>query len=136
MEAGAACEAPASEKLSTYSFDCRAMAGEYCVSGVQEHSVKQARWVLTFCLVGMVLLLAVPSIDMPETAFNEMDTPLVAHVTLPRIWLATPSMAASPVIDLVFQRIAIDGTPKEQFEPITKSYPISSLQPLLCTFLI
>jgi hypothetical protein len=97
--------------------------------------VKQSRWALIFCLLGTVLLLALPPIDMPETAFNEMDLPATAsHVTLPRLRLAAPAAEAVPVANLIFQRAAVDFP--EQSQPITRSQRVLSLQPLFCTFLI
>ena len=87
------------------------------------------------CLLGTVLLLALPPIDMPETAFNEMDLPAtVSHVTLPRLKLAPPATEAVVAASLTFQQAATDY--REQSQPITKSQRVLSLQPLFCTFLI
>lgn len=87
------------------------------------------------CLLGTVLLLALPPMDMPETAFNEMDLPAtVSHVTLPRLRLAPPATEAVAVVNLIFQRPAAEN--HEQSPPITKSQRVLSLQPLFCTFLI
>lgn len=75
--------------------------------------------------------------DMPETAFNEMDLPAtVSHVALPRLRLAPPATEKIAIADLIFQPVATDYREKSQPEPVTKSQHVPSLQTLLCTFLI
>ena len=99
--------------------------------------MKHRHWTLIFCLLGTVLLLALPPMDMPETAFNEMDLPAtVSHVALPRLRLAPPATEKIAVASLTFQRVATDSREKSHLEPVRKSQQLLSLQPLLCTFLI
>jgi len=99
--------------------------------------VKHTHWTLIFCLLGTVCLLVLPPMDMPETAFNEMDLPAtVSHVALPRLRLASPATEKIAVAGLIFQRVATDYREKSRLEPVTKSQHVLSLQPLLCTFLI
>ena len=99
--------------------------------------MKHGLWTLVLCLLGTVCLLVLPPMDMPETAFNEMDLPAtVSHVGLPRLRLASPATEKIVVAGLVFQRATTDCREKSQPEPVTKSRPVPSLQPLLCTFLI
>lgn len=97
--------------------------------------MKRSRWTLLLCMLGTVLLLALPPIDMPQTAFNEMDLPVtVSHVTLPRLRLAPPAAETVATASLTFQQAAAEY--REQSQPITKSQRVLSLQPLFCTFLI
>ena len=98
--------------------------------------MKHTHWTLIFCLLGTVCLLALPPMDMPETAFNEMDLPAtVSHVALPRLRLVPPATVKIAIADLIFQRAAINGE-KSLPGPITKSQHVVSLQLVLCTFLI
>ena len=96
--------------------------------------MKQSRWTLVLCLLGTVLLFALPPIDMPQTAFNEMDLPVtVSHVTLPRLRLAPPATETVATASLTFQQATAEYRERS---PITKSQCVLSSQPLLCTFLI
>ena len=99
--------------------------------------MKHTHWTLIFCLLGTVCLLVLPPMDMPETAFNELDLPApVSHVAPPRLRLASPATEKIAVAGLIFQRVATDYREKSRPEPVTKSQRVLSLQPLLCTFLI
>lgn len=98
--------------------------------------MKHTHWTLIFCLLATVCLLVLPPMDMPETAFNEMDLPAtVSQVALPRLRQASPATEKIAVAGLTFQRVATDYREKSQLELATKSQYILS-QPLLCTFLI
>ena len=96
------------------------------------------RWTLALCLLGMVLFLAVPPADMPETAFNEMDLPLtVSQVVLPRVTLSPPTLEPVALQDLFTLREALEVKHLPQVaEPVAKAHDAPALQPLLCTFLI
>lgn len=107
-------------------------------AAVRETPVRRIHWTLLFCLLGMVIFLAVPPADMPETAFNEMDLPLtLSHVVLPRVTLSPPSLETVALPNLAARPEALEtGDLVLQPEPLVKSHHGPSLQLLLCTFLI
>jgi hypothetical protein len=88
------------------------------------------------CLFGALALLALPPVDTPETAFNEMDTPVnVARPALPRVSLAAPNMQPAVVPQSTLSRNR-NERPSSRIELPAQAYHSPDLQPLLCTFLI
>jgi hypothetical protein len=101
--------------------------------------MKRIHWtlLLLFCALGMVLLLAMPPMDAPDTAFNEMDLPLtVSHARLPRITFMRPATQAMFSTKFEHEESLDSNHRPARRESVTKSQQLRSLQPLLCTFLI
>jgi len=100
--------------------------------------MRRFRWTLLIGqLVMLALALAVPRMDVPQTAFNEADTPInQATVTVVlgcRSALSQLRSAAGSAVTAVFRphiqsAVVLDFHPTEQ--PRSRS-----LLPLLCTFL-
>lgn len=98
--------------------------------------VKRVHWTLLLCLLGTVFLLALPPVDLPDTAFNELDTPVnVARPALPRVTLTAPAVHS---VSLSESTISLDKerASSKRNERDVPSYHAPDLQSLLCTFLI
>lgn len=96
------------------------------------------RWILLVCLAGALLLSALPPSDSAETAFNEMDTPvLVSHPELPRV-------RVNPAPPVVIAPLQTSGTTVAPFlsgrwtkiQSPSRRQDSRDLQPVLCVFLI
>jgi hypothetical protein len=111
--------------------------GGGAILAVQRESVvKRATWTLLMCLFGALALLALPPVDAPETAFNELDTPVnVAHPALPRVSLTAPKIQPA-VIPQSTPSLNRNERTSNRIELLAQVYDSPDLQPLLCTFLI
>jgi hypothetical protein len=94
--------------------------------------------VLLLCAAS-VLASTVPRVDLPETAFNEADTPVnlapPARPILQLVPTAVDPIAISPVLPLHNARL-VAGSPFVE-SPVRPGHRHGhSLQDLLCTFLI
>jgi hypothetical protein len=100
--------------------------------------VKRIYWILVSCLFGAVLLTALPGVDAPDTAFNEMDTPVfVSYSALPRLRSIARFILANNLPEASALALVPDfnhRTPK--FKSAQEVQGSDNLQPLLCTFLI
>ena len=102
--------------------------------------MQRLRWALVLVLLAAaVCVSAVPRPDLPETAFNEADTPVnLAPPAGLRIQVIAP--AIDPIVVLPALRFDCAGcfVSRLSSEPIVapkRRHPLS-LQDLLCTFLI
>ena len=97
------------------------------------------RALLVFFLMGAAVFASVvPPEDLPETSYDESDTPIiVAPAERPRIQLVAPALdrtAPSPVrSDRVAEGFSVVS---RQLAPVSSSLHRPSLQNLLCTLLI
>jgi len=93
---------------------------------------------VVFLMGAAIFASVVPPEDLPETSYDESDTPIiVAPAEPPRIQLVAPALnitAPSPV------RLApvadIFSAVRHQLAPVSSSLHRPSLQNLLCTLLI
>jgi hypothetical protein len=101
--------------------------------------VKALRWMSVLFLLGAgVCISAVPPEDLPETAYNEVDAPVILAPSLaPRIKFTRPADDASilPNLPLYCAGSRISGLGLELAPKPTQRH-IRSLQDLLSTFLI
>jgi hypothetical protein len=101
--------------------------------------VKALRWMLVLFLLGAgVCMSVVPSEDLPETAYNEVDAPVIsARPLAPRIKLTRPAddVSNSPNLPLYCAGSRISGLGLERAPKPTQRH-VRSLQDLLSTFLI
>jgi hypothetical protein len=100
--------------------------------------VKRRGWTFVVPLViAVILVSAVPVPDQPETAFNEIDTPVNQTIPVaPRVRIAPP-LQAPVILPRSFTR-AMDQIVRTSVESITLGSHghLSPLSELLCTFLI
>ena len=98
--------------------------------------LKHSYWTLLLYLIGALTLVALPPVDMPDTAFNEMDSPAnFSHPALPRLAQTAPSIQVRTALPLAGRLDPKESKPTS-FEPVVQLYRPPDLQPLLCTFLI
>jgi len=102
--------------------------------------VRQGVWTLVLFLSGAVLCVsAIPQTDLPETAYNEVDTPVnQAPPAVPGLRFVRPSIATAILPRQVWE--ASRGISSQALEwksaaTLVRRDP-HSLQDLLCTFLI
>lgn len=100
--------------------------------------VKYIHWTLLFCLAGALVGLGQPAKDAPDTAFNEMDTPLcVAHPNLPRMSLNAPTLSAGTASAQTPKPTTRgNGNPLGLRRSGAQRTSSHDLQKLLCVFLI
>lgn len=99
----------------------------------------RAQWTLVILLCAtLVCVASLPAVDDPDTAFNEVDTPVnLAPPASPRINLVVPVVKA-----VNLPKLALDepgwGTNNSAHELalVPKQPDSHSIQKLLCTFLI
>jgi hypothetical protein len=96
---------------------------------------------LVFFLLGAAVFASVvPREDLPETSYDESDTPvIVAPAVRPRIQLVTPTLdptAHSPAPVRSAPLADVLGAVSHQLAPVSSSLHRPSLQNLLCTLLI
>ena len=103
------------------------------------NSVRRLRWlVLVFELLLVALALAMPPVDVPQTAFNEGDTP-VNEATVPvvlgcRAELPSLQTSAASAVGLS-KRLLWDQTSVLASSATPQRSRCRSLLVLLCTFL-
>lgn len=97
-----------------------------------------SRWMLLVCLLATLILLIVPPVNAPETAFDETDIPIgLTPGTLPRIDLEPPALQEIALPSLT----APDASPDRDFAEaeitaVANRRSAQSLQSFLCTLLI
>jgi hypothetical protein len=102
--------------------------------------VKRSVWIFVLLLLGAVVCAsAIPQPDLPETSYNEVDTPInQAPPVVPGVKLLRPSIA--PVILPREVCEALRGFSAQSHERKSADTPVRrslhSLQDLLCTLLI
>jgi hypothetical protein len=99
--------------------------------------VKQSHWLGLLCLLGAIALFVLAPMDVPDTAFSQMEAPVaVSHPRLPAARLAPPSIASQHVSD-EFRGLAHVGR-HGAFGTEQNRYArrASDMQNLLCVFLI
>src|ERR1700682_2552938 len=103
-------------------------------------AVRQGVWTLVlFLLSAVVCVSAIPHTDLPETAYNEVDTPVnQAPAVVPGVRYVRPAIAPLILPRRVWE--AGRGVSSQTIEPksadtLGRRDP-QSLQDLLCTFLI
>jgi hypothetical protein len=102
--------------------------------------VKRRLWMFVLLLLGSVICVsAIPQTDLPETSYNEVDTPInQAPPVVPGVRFVRPTIA--PVILSRQVCGALRGIPVQAHERKSTSAPVRSdshsLQDLLCTLLI
>jgi len=97
--------------------------------------VKRQRLIFILFLLGAAIGASiVPPEDLPETAFNEVDTPVnLAPPTQPRLEFIPPACDSGVILGLSVQ--VVSGWALQPAVVTIGRYP-HSLQDLLCTFLI
>jgi hypothetical protein len=102
--------------------------------------VKRLHLILVLFLLGAaVCVFAVPRQDLPETTFNEADTPVnLAPPVLPRIQIVRPTVDSIAVLPALPNHSTGRVANNFVLEPATspRHRDSHSLQALLCTFLI
>jgi hypothetical protein len=102
--------------------------------------VRQGVWVFVLVLLGAVISVsAIPQPDLPETSYNEVNTPVnQAPPVVPGLRFVRPTIA--PVILPRQVCEALRGVSAQAHERKSACVPVRrdshSLQDLLCTFLI
>ncbi|MGB0104151.1 MAG: hypothetical protein WBP51_08100 [Candidatus Sulfotelmatobacter sp.] len=92
-----------------------------------------------FLLAAAVCVSVIPRPDLPETAFNEADTPVnLAPPVRPRIQVISPAINPIAVLPALSNRCPgcfVDGVVFQPAVTLRQRHP-RSFQDLLCTFLI
>jgi len=92
------------------------------------------RFILAVTVLALLVALAVPPVDLPETAYNESDSPFVAlqpltvhldHTVAPQPAIATP-------IAILFHHPASQWQLAESSPPLQAAALPAALQVLLC----
>ena len=109
-----------------------------CVRGKTAARMRRFRWLLLIAeLVMLVLVSVVPPVDLPQTAFNESDTP-INQATVPvvlscRVTISGLSSATATASPAIRQRLTQTAVMLESRPP--QARPSRSLLALLCSFL-
>ena len=102
--------------------------------------MRRGVWTFVLFLVGAVVCVsAIPQPDLPETAYNEVDTPLnQAPPVVPGVRFARPAIALVILPRQVCEvnRVVISQVLKRNSAHTPVRRDLHSLQDLLCTFLI
>jgi hypothetical protein len=102
--------------------------------------VKRGVWTFVLLLLGAVICVsAIPQTDLPETSYNEVDTPVnQAPPVVPGIRFVRPAFTPVILSKQVYE--ATRGVGAQAHDRRSSSTPVKiaphSLQDLLCTFLI
>jgi hypothetical protein len=102
--------------------------------------MRQGAWTLVlFLLSAVVCVSAIPHTDLPETAYNEVDTPVnQAPPVVPGVRYVRPAIAPLILPRRVWE--AGRGVSSQAIEPKSADTLVrrdpQSFQDLLCTFLI
>ncbi len=121
-----------------YSFD-NTFLRSYCfIRGGA--SVGRALWMVVLLLLGTVTCVsAIPQTDLPETCYNEVNTPVnQAPPVVPGIRFVRPSMATVVLPRQVWEArhgVGVQAPELKESYALLRRDP-HSLQDLLCTFLI
>jgi hypothetical protein len=99
--------------------------------------VKRGKWTfLLLVLAAVTFISVVPMADNPETAFNEIDTPVNQTIPVAPWMKFTPPIRISIILPRSFSRTG-DGIRTSVESISTATHRQSSpLRELLCTFLI
>lgn len=103
-------------------------------------TVRRGVWTFVFLLLGAVICVsAIPQTDLPETSYNEVDTPVnQAPPVVPGVRFVRPSVAPVVLTRQVCE--ALRGVGAQAHERKSACTPVRrdshSLQDLFCTFLI
>jgi len=102
--------------------------------------VRRGVWTLVlFLLSAVVCVSAIPQTDLPETAYNEVDTPLnQAPPVVPGVRLVRPTISSVILPRQVWEAergVRSQALEWKSAEKLVRRDP-HTLQDLLCTFLI
>ena len=102
--------------------------------------MRRSVWVFVlFLLAAVICVSAIPQTDLPETSYNEVDTPVnQAPPVVPGIRFVRPAVAPVILPRQVFEaRLGVSAQAHERKSPYTPvRHNPHSLQDLLCTLLI
>jgi hypothetical protein len=101
--------------------------------------MRRAVLVLVLLLLGAVICVsAIPQTDLPETSYNEVDTPInQAPPVVPGIKLVRPIVAPVILPKHICEALrSVDAQAHEHKSTVPVRHDPQSLQDLLCTFLI
>jgi len=102
--------------------------------------VRGGVWTLVlFLLSAMVCVSAIPQPDLPETVYNEVDTPVnQAPPVVPAVRLVRPAIASVILPRQIWEAgrgVSSQALDRKSADTLVRRDP-HSLQDLLCTFLI